>query len=70
MGGGIPLPRWDFLDFWGILKPGFWCIIKFKLTSILAPNVYDCSTGGGGGYRFCCRQGGGCGILTLGNLGY
>ena len=37
-----------FLDF-GVLKPGFWWVIKFKLTSILAPNVYyDCSIRGGG----------------------
>ena len=34
----------------GVLKPGFWWVIKFKLTSILAPNVYyDCSIRGGGG---------------------
>ena len=39
MGEGIPLPRWGaFLDF-GVLKPGFVCIIKLKLTSILAPNI-------------------------------
>ena len=31
-----------FLDF-GVLKPGFWCVIRFKLTSTRAPNVYDCS---------------------------
>ena len=28
--------------------PFLGCIIKFKLTSILAPNVYDCSRRGGG----------------------
>ena len=48
-GGGYPPPTVGLFGFWGILKPGFGCIIKFKLTSILAPNVYDCSTGGGGG---------------------
>ena len=31
-----------------VLKPGFWWVIKFKLTSIIAANVYyDCSIGGG-----------------------
>ena len=52
---GIPIPRWDFF-FWGgggrpLLKPGFCCVIRFKLSSILAPNVYiyDCSIRGGGG---------------------
>ena len=32
----------------GVLKPGVGCIIKIKLTSILAPNIYDCSERGGG----------------------
>ena len=43
-----------FLDFGvTVLKPGFWWVIKFKLTSIIAANVYyDCSIGGGG--RFGC----------------
>ena len=47
---GVPLlPRWGtFLDF-GVLKPGFGCIIKLKLTSILAPNIFDYSTRGGRG---------------------
>ena len=39
------------MDF-GVLKPGFGCIIKFKkiiITSILAPNIYGCSTRGGRG---------------------
>ena len=37
----------DFLDgFWGI-KTGFWWVIRLKLTSTLAPNVYnDCSIRG------------------------
>ena len=53
---------------WGVLKPGFGCIIKLapKLTSIYidtTPNIYDCSMArgdhnydheeGGGGGRFC-----------------
>ena len=34
-----------------VLKPGFWWVIKFKLTSILAPNFYyDCSIRGGGAF--------------------
>ena len=28
----------DFLEIWGP-NPGFWCIIKFQLTSILAESV-------------------------------
>ena len=40
VGGDIPLPRWGtFFGFGGTIKPGFWCIIRFELTSILAPNV-------------------------------
>ena len=32
-----------------VLKPGFGWVIKVKLTSTLAPNVYhDCSIKGGG----------------------
>ena len=27
----------------GLLNPGFGCIIKLKVTSILSPNIYDCS---------------------------
>ena len=34
---------WDgwgtFFVVWGVLNPGFGCIIKLKLTSILAPNI-------------------------------
>ena len=37
----------------GYTKTSFLWVIKFKLTSILAPNVYDCSIRGGGD-RFCC----------------
>ena len=36
--------------FWilGVLKPGFWWVIRFKLTSTLSPNVHnDCSIRGG-----------------------
>ena len=49
MGGGgyfLPLPRWGlfFFFFFGT-KTRFGCIIKFKLTPIVAQNVYDCSTG-------------------------
>ena len=42
-----------FLDF-RVLKPGFWWVIRFKLTSTLAPNVYNDSSikGGGGGPFF------------------
>ena len=40
-GGGI------FWIFAWVLKPGFGCMI-IKLTSILAPNIYDCSTRGVG----------------------
>ena len=65
MGGGIPLPRWGtFFLILGVLKPGFGCIIKFKLTSILAPNIYGCSiqgVGGGGGVVSVDTKGGGCG---------
>ena len=51
-GRGIPLPRWGaFLDLW-VLKPGFGCIIKLKLTSILAPNIYCSSRGRGGPFLF------------------
>ena len=51
----------DFLDFRGT-KTRFQCIIKFKLTSSLAPNAYDCSTRGeGGGGRFCLNEWRGCG---------
>ena len=42
-GKGYPPPTvGTFLDF-GVLKQGFGCIIQFRLTSILAPNVYDSS---------------------------
>ena len=56
VGEGILLPRWRLFlgggDL-GVLKPGFWWVIMFKLTSTLAPNVYnDCSIRGG--HRFCC----------------
>ena len=35
-----------FLDF-GVLKPGFWWVIRLKITSTLAPNVHnDCSIKG------------------------
>ena len=46
----IPLPL-VYRDFWksGTIKRGFWCIIKFELTYILAGNVYDLGTKGGGG---------------------
>ena len=48
-GGVTPSHGGDFFYF-GVLKPGYWCFIKFKLASILAPNVYiyDCSIRGGG----------------------
>ena len=36
------------LDF-GVLKPGFGCIIKLKLISILAPNIYTIAVQGVGG---------------------
>ena len=45
--GVSPSHNGDFLNFGGI-KTRFQCIIKLKLTSILAPNVYDWSTGGWG----------------------
>ena len=38
--------------YFGVLKPGVWCVIRFKLTPTLAPNVYnDCSIRGGGAFR-------------------
>ena len=42
VGGGIPLPRWRLFGNVGT-KYRFLCIIKFKLTSTLAPKtkVYD-----------------------------
>ena len=46
----------DFLEIW-VLNRGFWCIINFKLTLILAENVYDCSTGGGGKTFLCLLSG-------------
>ena len=48
---GSPSHGGDFLEIW-VLKPGFGCVIDFKLTSNLARNVYDCSTRGGD--RLCC----------------
>ena len=50
LGGGIPLHGGDFLEIW-VLNTGFLCIIKFKLTSTLAPKtqgIYDLVGGGGG----------------------
>ena len=45
----MPLPRWGHFWIWGYLKPGFGWVIRFKLTSTLAPNVYnDCSIRGSG----------------------
>ena len=47
-GVGSPSHGGAFLDF-GVIKPAFWWVIKLKLTSILAPNVYyDCSIRGEG----------------------
>ena len=52
-GGGLwkgvfPSDGRDFFGFWGT-KPDFWCVIRFKLTSTLAPNVYnDCNIRGEG----------------------
>ena len=50
----------------GVLKPGFGCVIKLKSTSILAPNMYDCSIQGVGGRTVSVDTkggggGGGCG---------
>ena len=40
-GGGYPPPTVKtFLGGFGGTKSRFWCVIKFKLTSIIAPNVY------------------------------
>ena len=63
----------DFFGFFDILKPCFGCIIKFKLTSILAPNVYDCSTRGDVSVDTKGGGGGGGGAPTVGTfwkLGY
>ena len=52
----IPSHGGDILEFL-VLNTGFLCIIKFELTSTLAPknppNVYDFSTRDGAN-RFCC----------------
>ena len=45
-GRGYPSDGWDFFGFGG-LKPGFGCVIRLKLNSTLAPNVYkNCSIRG------------------------
>ena len=36
--GGGPSHGWNFLEI-RVLNPGFLCIVKFKLTSILAENL-------------------------------
>ena len=45
-GRGYPPPTVGTLLDFGVLKPGFLWVIRFKLTSTLAPNVYDCSIRG------------------------
>ena len=42
VGGGILLQGGDLFLNLGT-KSRFWCIIMFKVTSILAQNIYDCS---------------------------
>ena len=49
IGRGYPPPTvGNFLEIW-VLNTGFGYIVKFELTSTLAPNVYDCTTRGGEG---------------------
>ena len=40
----------DFFLGGGVLKPGFWCVIRFKLTSCNSSSqcINDCSIRGGG----------------------
>ena len=57
-GRGYPLPTMgSFLDF-GVLKSGFGCIIKLKLTSILPPNIYCSTRGRGGPFIYVHTKGG------------